>query len=397
MFEEMLTEETQSCERRGEERSEEKRREEKRREEKRREEKRREEKRREEKRREEKRREEKRENFLTPPKNMLDCFECTDWHMFMEAAINGDSINLEQYTASVHSYIGKCIDDVTISKTITIRSNQKLWMTAKDCFECTDWHMFMEAAINGDSINLEQYTASVHSYIGKCIDDVTISKTITIRSNQKLWMTAKDCFECTDWHMFMEAAINGDSINLEQYTASVHSYIGKCIDDVTISKTITIRSNQKLWMTAKDCFECTDWHMFMEAAINGDSINLEQYTASVHSYIGKCIDDVTISKTITIRSNQKLWMTAKQDNVPCHKAEMVQEWFDEHNNSTTAFYNRTPGRTVGDGHVVCVRAVSDSAVFGQAPLPRMETSHVECGKQFKYFAIKLPQTFSGWH
>ncbi|KAK3552095.1 hypothetical protein QTP86_000240 [Hemibagrus guttatus] len=32
---------------------------------------------------------------------------------------------------------------------------------------------------------------------------------------------------------------------------------------------------------------------------------------SVTSYIGKCIDDVTISKTITTRSNEKPWMTAK--------------------------------------------------------------------------------------
>ncbi|KAK3533462.1 hypothetical protein QTP70_022244 [Hemibagrus guttatus] len=61
----------------------------------------------------------------------------------------------------------------------------------------------------------------------------------------------------------------------------------------------------------QDCFECTDWNMFREAATNGDSINLEEYTASVTSYIGECIDDVTVSKTITTRSNQKLWMTAK--------------------------------------------------------------------------------------
>ncbi|KAI5090364.1 gastrula zinc finger protein XlCGF28.1-like [Silurus meridionalis] len=61
----------------------------------------------------------------------------------------------------------------------------------------------------------------------------------------------------------------------------------------------------------QDCFECTDWDMFREAATNGDFINLEEYTSTVTSYIGKCIDDVTISKTITIRSNQKPWMTAK--------------------------------------------------------------------------------------
>ncbi|KAK3510648.1 hypothetical protein QTP70_011907 [Hemibagrus guttatus] len=56
----------------------------------------------------------------------------------------------------------------------------------------------------------------------------------------------------------------------------------------------------------QDCFECTDWHMFREAATNGDSINLEEYMASVTSYICKFIDDVTSSKTITTCSNQKL-------------------------------------------------------------------------------------------
>ncbi|KAK3571346.1 hypothetical protein QTP86_008274 [Hemibagrus guttatus] len=61
----------------------------------------------------------------------------------------------------------------------------------------------------------------------------------------------------------------------------------------------------------QDCFECTDWNMFRETATNSDSINLEEYTTSVTSYNGKCIDDVTVSKTITTRSKQKPWMTAE--------------------------------------------------------------------------------------
>ncbi|KAK3574928.1 hypothetical protein QTP86_019810, partial [Hemibagrus guttatus] len=36
-----------------------------------------------------------------------------------------------------------------------------------------------------------------------------------------------------------------------------------------------------------------------------------EYTTSVTSYISKCIDDVTVSKTITTCSNQKPWMTAE--------------------------------------------------------------------------------------
>ncbi|KAK3507012.1 hypothetical protein QTP70_000565 [Hemibagrus guttatus] len=41
----------------------------------------------------------------------------------------------------------------------------------------------------------------------------------------------------------------------------------------------------------QDCFECTDWDMFREAATNGDTTDLEEYTSSVTSYISKCIDD----------------------------------------------------------------------------------------------------------
>ncbi|KAK3554841.1 hypothetical protein QTP86_000886 [Hemibagrus guttatus] len=60
------------------------------------------------------------------------------------------------------------------------------------------------------------------------------------------------CFECTDGNMFREAATNGASINLEEYTTSVTSYISKCIDDVTVSKTIT--SNHMLQPeTVDDC------------------------------------------------------------------------------------------------------------------------------------------------
>ncbi|KAK3531636.1 hypothetical protein QTP70_025878 [Hemibagrus guttatus] len=53
--------------------------------------------------------------------------------------------------------------------------------------------------------------------------------------------------------MFREAATNGDTKDLEECTSAVTSYISKCIDVVTISKSITTCSNQKLWMTAKVC------------------------------------------------------------------------------------------------------------------------------------------------
>ena len=61
----------------------------------------------------------------------------------------------------------------------------------------------------------------------------------------------------------------------------------------------------------QDCFEQTAWGVFREAATDNDSVNLEEYTASVTGYICKCIDDVTVSRTITTRKTQKPWMTAE--------------------------------------------------------------------------------------
>ncbi|KAK1785724.1 hypothetical protein P4O66_019073, partial [Electrophorus voltai] len=60
----------------------------------------------------------------------------------------------------------------------------------------------------------------------------------------------------------------------------------------------------------QDCFEQTTWITFKEAATDSDTVNLEDYTESVTGYISKCID-VTVSKTITTRPNQKQWMTAE--------------------------------------------------------------------------------------
>ncbi len=52
--------------------------------------------------------------------------------------------------------------------------------------------------------------------------------------------------------MFKEAATYNNHTDL-QYTETVTAYIKKCIDDVTVTKTITTRANQKPWMTAEVC------------------------------------------------------------------------------------------------------------------------------------------------
>ncbi len=51
--------------------------------------------------------------------------------------------------------------------------------------------------------------------------------------------------------------------------------------------------------------------MIKEAATYNNHTDLQEYTETVTAYIKKCIDDMTVTKTITTRANQKPWMTTE--------------------------------------------------------------------------------------
>ncbi|MCI4379001.1 hypothetical protein PGIGA_G00222700 [Pangasianodon gigas] len=61
----------------------------------------------------------------------------------------------------------------------------------------------------------------------------------------------------------------------------------------------------------QDCFSTTDWNMFKQAATYNNTTDLQEYTETVTAYITKCIDDVTVTKTITVWANQKPWLTGE--------------------------------------------------------------------------------------
>ncbi|XP_037389126.1 uncharacterized protein LOC119262214 [Pygocentrus nattereri] len=46
----------------------------------------------------------------------------------------------------------------------------------------------------------------------------------------------------------------------------------------------------------QDCFSCTDWQVFREAAECEGELDLEEYTSAVLGYISKCTEDVTTTK-----------------------------------------------------------------------------------------------------
>ncbi len=77
-----------------------------------------------------------------------------------------------------------------------------------------------------------------------------------------------------------------------------------------VQKLITIWP-ENATSTLQDCYQCTDWNMFKEAATYNNHTDLQEYTETVTAYIKKCMDDVTVTKTITTRANQKPWMTAE--------------------------------------------------------------------------------------
>ncbi len=66
----------------------------------------------------------------------------------------------------------------------------------------------------------------------------------------------------------------------------------------------------------QDCFVTTDWNMFKQAATYNNTTDLQEYTETVTAYITKCIDDVTVTKTITVRANQKPWLTGEVYRLP---------------------------------------------------------------------------------
>ncbi len=60
----------------------------------------------------------------------------------------------------------------------------------------------------------------------------------------------------------------------------------------------------------QDCFNTTDWNMFKLAATY-NTTDLQEYSETVTAYITKCIDDVTVTKTITVQANQKPCLTGE--------------------------------------------------------------------------------------
>lgn len=78
-----------------------------------------------------------------------------------------------------------------------------------------------------------------------------------------------------------------------------------------VKKQVRVWSEESI-SAPQDCMEITDWNIFREAATLNDHTDLQEYTKTVLDYISKCVDDTTTTtKTITVHSNRKIWMTGE--------------------------------------------------------------------------------------
>ena len=90
--------------------------------------------------------------------------------------------------------------------------------------------------------------------------------------------------------MFKQAATHNNLTDIEDYTDTVTSYISKCIDDVTHTKTIITQANQKPWLTG-------DVHRLLRARDNayraGDETGLRTVRANLSRGIRKAKQEYT--------------------------------------------------------------------------------------------------------
>ncbi len=137
-----------------------------------------------------------------------------------------------------------------------------------------------------------------------------------------------------------------------------------------VQKLITIWPNDAT-STLQDCFQCTDWNMFKEAATYNNHTDLHEYTETVTAYIKKCIDDVTVTKTITTRANQKPWMTAEVRGLLKTRDEAFRS--GDKAALKTARANLSCGIKMQNGHML-----KKSTITSQTA-----ETHGACGKPFR--------------
>ncbi len=130
-------------------------------------------------------------NFATRGNNTLDFVYTTVKHAYKAEPLPhlGYSDHISAMLIPVYRPLLKLAKPV--QKQITVWP-ENATSALQHCFQDTDWNMFKEAATYNNHTDLQDYTETVTAYIKNCIDDMTVTKIITTRANQKPWMTTAE-------------------------------------------------------------------------------------------------------------------------------------------------------------------------------------------------------------
>ncbi|KAI4899983.1 hypothetical protein NFI96_001451 [Prochilodus magdalenae] len=291
--------------------------------------------------------------FLYPAYRQLLKQAPPNWEVFRTAAVREDcTVDLEEYASGVTSYISTCIETIVPTKRCRTYPNQTPWINcdvrlrarftaflsgnAEDYKRTRyDLRRSIRQAKRQYRVKLEgRYTSADSGRMWQGLRHITDyqqrSREVTT-SNTTLPDELNECyarFEALnpDRQREVMAEVSTQNSSLAVHSSRmtawppratpVSSWVGmRQAYRPLIRRAKTDRKQVKTWplgavSAPQDCFEHTDWEMFREAAMSGDSINLEEYTESGYISISN-IDDVTVSKVITSHPNQKPWMTAE--------------------------------------------------------------------------------------
>ncbi|KAL0159498.1 hypothetical protein M9458_043223, partial [Cirrhinus mrigala] len=196
----------------------------------------------------------------------------------------------------------------------------------QDCFQCTDWNMFKEAATYNNHTDLQEYTETVTAYIKKCIDDVTVTKTITTRANQKPWMTAEvhgllkirdDAFRSGDKAALKTARANlshGIKKAKHQYAQKINNNFSDSKDTRSLWQAIqTITDYKPLPQASDDDTSLPDAlnHFYSRFEIQNNTPAQKLHTSPNDQVL--CLSPADVRKTLSRINPRK---AAGPDNIP---------------------------------------------------------------------------------
>ncbi|KAL0161079.1 hypothetical protein M9458_044804, partial [Cirrhinus mrigala] len=269
--------------------------------------------------------------------------------------------------------------------------------------------MFREAATYNNHTDLHKYTETVTAYIKKCVDDVTVTKTITTHANQKPWMTAEvhallktrdDAFRSGD-----KAALKTARANLSRgIKQAKRLYAQKTKNHFTDSKdtrslitpsliispchrpAVTTHPSQTHSMSSMHGLKCRMTHLH------------KNYSHLPTTMQALCLSPVDVRKTLSRVNPRK---AAGPDNIPGH---VLRECAAQLTDVLTDIFNASLSQAAVP---TCLKSTSIIPVLKKSPVSCLNDYHpialipnmIKCFERLVMHHIKsyLPNTLDPLH